>query len=106
MNSNLMRFFKVFKAVVFLGLLYACCHTTYYNIMDFMSEKRSMSVGVVHQEKGLELPAITICNKTAYKNTKRNLNLEDYLANTMDKNDFYLDLYYSDFEDLSPECMY
>ena len=35
-------------------------------------------------------PAITICNQTAFKNSKRNLDIHDYLENTLDLSDFLL----------------
>jgi hypothetical protein len=35
-------------------------------------------------------PAITICNKTAFKNSQRNLDIHVYLENTLDESDFLL----------------
>ena len=35
-------------------------------------------------------PAITICNETAFKNSKSNLDIHDYLENTLDESDFLL----------------
>ena len=35
-------------------------------------------------------PAITFCNKTAFKNSQRNLDIHAYLENTLDESDFLL----------------
>ena len=35
-------------------------------------------------------PAITFCNKTAFKNSQRNLDIHAYLDNTLDESDFLL----------------
>ena len=35
-------------------------------------------------------PAITICNKTSFKNSQRNLDIHAYLENTLDESDFLL----------------
>lgn len=64
--------------------------------MDFISGKETTSSTVFTVEKGLELPAITLCNNTAYKNTERNLKLKDYLSNTLDLTDFFVDILYGE----------
>ena len=87
---------KVFKILIFLGLAFGFCWTNYFNLMDFISGKETTSSTVVTVEKGLELPAITLCNKTAYKNVERNLKLKDYLRNTLDLTDFFVDILYGD----------
>ena len=35
-------------------------------------------------------PAITICNKTAFKNSQKNLDIHAYLESTLDESDFLL----------------
>ena len=35
-------------------------------------------------------PAITICNKTAFKNSQKNLDIHSYLESTLDVSDFLL----------------
>ena len=90
---------KVFKALIFLSLAFAFCWTSYFNLVDFVSEKETMSTRVVYPENGLQLPVITLCNKTAYKNVKRNLKLKDYLDNTIDLNDFFVQMYYATHEE-------
>ena len=73
MKEKALPFLKVFKGLIFLGLAFGFCWTNYFILMDLISEKETMSTRVVYLEKGPELPAITICNKTAYKNIERNL---------------------------------
>jgi hypothetical protein len=49
-----------------------------------------MSTYVKSFEK-LPLPAITICNKTAFKNSERNVEWNSYMENTLDLSDFLVD---------------
>ena len=51
-----------------------------------------MSIGKQTNPDGLELPAITICNETAYKNFEMNLDKESYLKNTLNLEDFFVNL--------------
>ena len=51
-----------------------------------------MSIGKKINPDGLELPAITICNETAYKNFEMNLDRESYLKNTLNLEDFFVNL--------------
>ena len=95
MKEKALPFLKVFKGLIFLGLAFGFCWTNYFNLMDFISEKETTSSRVVIVEKGLELPALTLCNKTAYKNVRRNLKLKDYLDNTLDLNDFFVNMFYT-----------
>ena len=44
----------------------------------------------VESNEELTLPAITICNKTAFKNWKRNLEMNSYMENTIDLDDFLI----------------
>ena len=48
-----------------------------------------MSTYVESFEK-LPMPAITICNKTAYKNHERNVNWNDYMENTLNLTGFLI----------------
>ena len=50
-----------------------------------------MSMSVEYNEE-LSLPAITICNKTAFKNWKRNLEINSYIENSIDLEDFLIDI--------------
>ena len=49
-----------------------------------------MSIEVESHTEGLPLPAITICNKTGFKNSQRNLEINAYLENTLDESDFLI----------------
>ena len=49
-----------------------------------------MSIEVESHTEGLPLPAITICNKTGFKNSQRNLDINAYLENTLDESDFLI----------------
>ena len=98
MRARELGFLKFSKAFIFFGLSFAFCLNNYCNLQDFSSEKETRSTRLVHVEKGLELPAITICNKTAYKNIERNLKLKDYLQNTIELNDFFVRIYYADLD--------
>ena len=48
-----------------------------------------MSTYVQSFEK-LPMPAITICNKTAYKNHERNVDWNDYMENTLNLTEFLI----------------
>ena len=96
MRPRELGFLKFFKGLTFLGLAFAFCLNNYCNLLDFASERETRSTRLVYVEKGLELPAITICNMTAYKNIERNLKLKDYLKNTIELNDFFAAIYYTD----------
>ena len=98
MRARELGFLKFSKAFIFFGLSFAFCLNNYCNLLDFVSEKETRSTRLVHVEKGLELPAMTICNKTAYKNIERNLKLKDYLQNTIELNEFFVRIYYTDLE--------
>ena len=98
MRPRELSFLKFFKALTFLGLAFAFCLNNYCNLLDFASERETRSTRLVYVEKGLELPVITICNKTAYKNIERNLKLKDYLQNTIELNDFFVRIYYADLD--------
>ena len=44
----------------------------------------------IEVESHTQFPAITICNKTGFKNSQRNLDIHAYLENTLDESDFLL----------------
>ena len=96
MKEKSLFWVKILKGFIFWSLTLGFCWTSYFNLVDFISEKETTSTRVDYVVKGLELPAITICNKRGYKNIERNLKLQDYLKNTMDLKDFLVGVYHSD----------
>ena len=76
-------------------LIFLCCAfviSTFPPFLDYLSYKTTMSVERISSPEGLTLPAITICNKTGYKNPGRHLDMETYLENTMNLSDFLIDI--------------
>ena len=82
----------ILKWLISVGLAFGFFFTTLFNLIDFLSEKTTMSIGEQTYPDGLELPAITICNETAYKNFEMNLDKESYLKNTLNLEDFFVNL--------------
>ena len=67
-----------------------CCGffiTTLQNFLDVISEQTTMSTYVKSFET-LAIPAITICNKTGFKNSERNVEWNAYIENALDLTDF------------------
>ena len=96
----------IFKWLISLGLAFAFLCTTFFNLRDYLSDKTTMSIGVKPHPQGLQLPAITICNKTAYKNIERNLNLQSYLDNTINLDEFFVSAEASNYTIKTSYTMY
>ena len=79
------------KLAIILFLCFWSFYTTLQTFKDFISGKTTMSIEVESHTE-FPFPAITICNQTAFKNSKRNLDIHDYLENTLDESDFLIEV--------------
>ena len=77
------------KLAIVLILCFWSFYTTLQTFKDFISGKTTMSIEV-ESHMQFPFPAITICNKTAFKNSKTNLDIHDYLESTLNESDFLL----------------
>ena len=77
------------KLAIIVILCFWSFYTTLQTFKDFISGKTTMSIEVESHTE-FPFPAITICNKTAFKNSKSNLDIHDYLESTLDESDFLL----------------
>ena len=77
------------KLAIILILCFWSFYTTLQTFKDFVSGKTTMSIEV-ESHMQFPFPAITICNETGFKNSKSNLDIHDYLENTLDESDFLL----------------
>ena len=80
--------FLIAKILIIFALCCGFFITTFNNFKDFISNKTTMSTYVESFEK-LPMPAITVCNKTAFKNYERNVEWDDYMENTLNLTDFF-----------------
>ena len=64
--------------------------TIFQTLVEFISGKTTLSSQIHSIDGGLFLPSVTFCNKNGYKNTQPNLKLEDYLANSINLEDFFV----------------
>lgn len=76
--------------IIFLSLLFGSFLTIYQNFIVWKSNKTTTSSDLQYHDSGLELPSITICNKTGYKNTdmSSNIDWQTFMKNTLDLKDF------------------
>ena len=77
------------KLAIILILCFWSFYTTLQTFKDFISGKTTMSIEVESHTQ-FPFPAITICNKTGFKNSQRNLDIHAYLENTLDESDFLI----------------
>ena len=77
------------KLAIIVILSFWSFYTTLQTFKDFISGKTTMTTQVESHTE-FPFPAITFCNKTAFKNSKSNLDIQDYLENTLDESDFLL----------------
>ena len=77
------------KLAIILILCFWSFYTTLQTFKDFISGKTTMSIEVESHTQ-FPFPAITICNKTAFKNSQKNLDIHAYLESTLDESDFLL----------------
>ena len=77
------------KLAIISILCFWSFYTTLQTFKDFISGKTTMSIEVESHTE-YPFPAITFCNKTAFKNSQRNLDIHAYLENTLDESDFLL----------------
>ncbi len=78
------------KWTTFLVCLLGFGKTVYEALLKATSGKTTMSFDLHEHPDGLDPPALTVCNKTGFKNVDKNLKLADYLANTLDFKSIYL----------------
>ena len=58
--------------------------TTFQNFKDYISGKTTMSSEVESNIAGLALPAITLCDKTAYKGLEKKNTIQDIIDSADD----------------------
>ncbi len=80
----LKKSFTVIKWLACLACFVGFGKTVYEALIHATSGKTTMSFDIHEHPEGLDPPALTVCNKTGFKNIDKNLRLEDYLANTID----------------------
>ena len=81
---------KVLKYGLFIILFSGCLVTIIQTLLEFVSGKTTLSSEIHTKEDGLILPSVTFCDKNGFKNTQLNLRLEDYLENTINLDDFFV----------------
>ena len=82
--------FSVAKIMIIFALCCGFLVTTLHNFKDVISEQTTMSTYVKSYEK-LPMPAVTICNKTGFKSSQRNVEWNAYMENTINLTDFLVD---------------
>ena len=67
--------------------------------LEFAKGKTTISSDVQFKDK-LEMPSVTFCAQKGLKNNKLNLDLEEYLNNTMELDDFFHELFHYGGDDI------
>ena len=85
---------NVLKLITFIACAIGFLEISWHLLMDFSSGSTIVSSNYIkmNPDETLLSPTILICNQTGFKSSEINTNLEDYLNNTIDADDLFIDM--------------
>ena len=85
---------NVLKLITFIACAIGFLEISWHLLMDFSSGSTIVSSNYIkmNPDETLLSPTILICNQTGFKSSEINTDLEDYLNNTIDADDLFVDL--------------
>ena len=85
---------NVLKLITFIACAIGFLEISWHLLMDFLSGSTIVSSNYIkmNPDETLLSPTILICNQTGFKSSEINTDLEDYLNNTIDADDLFVDM--------------
>ena len=85
---------NVLKLITFIACAIGFLEISWHLLMDFSSGSTIVSSNYIkmNPDETLLSPTILICNQTGFKSSEINTDLEDYLNNTIDADDLFVDM--------------
>ena len=84
---------NVLKLITFIACAIGFLEISWHLLMDFLSGSTIVSSNYIKMNPNETLlsPSILICNQTGFKSSQISTNLEDYLNNTIEYGDLFVD---------------